>query len=430
MKYVKKILSNGMALIFVPIKDTRIIATGFFINAGSRNENEENNGVAHFLEHMMFKGTTTRTAAQLFNELDTLGTVYNAATTTQTTYYYVYGSSDDTKKILDIILDLYINPEFKENEIEKERKVIIEEMRMRSDMPLMKLYSKTHKKIFKGTTLERDIIGTAETVLNMRKNDFVKFRKTMYKPENTVFVITGNINPIPIYKIISKVLQPLENPSNNIPSYKNEKEVILKNMEEQQEPYVYIKKNTFYQQVYVLLAFPLYDLYKTKYHEIDLLSYLLSAGFSSRLNQALREENGITYSSTSYPVSYSDSGIFFVQMILNPKYFVEGIKILMTELKKTKEELMTKDEMKKIINITKNDTLFALSKPLDILIFFGLNFLANKNYKPNFKKEIDNLKKITRVDVQKIATDIFVRNKINLFVYGNVEQTDFNFLDL
>ncbi|XWV26590.1 Zn-dependent peptidase [Tupanvirus soda lake] len=430
MKYIKKILDNGMHIILVPTKNTNIVTIGFFIKAGSRNETDENSGIAHFLEHMMFKGTENRNAEQLFNELDMLGAVYNAATTSQHTYYYVYGNSDDIKHLLDIMLDIYINAKFDTNEINKERKVIIEEMRMREDSPLVKLYSAMHKKIFAGTSLSRNIIGNIDTITNLKKKDLMGFRSSLYKPENTVFVITGNFNPQAVFNITNNLLGQLENSQESAITYFNEKPIILKNMETQKEPYIYIKKNNMFQQVYVLLCFPMYDLYNYKNREIDLLTQLLSAGFSSRLNKALRENNGITYVSSAYPIVYSDVGIYIIQIVLSPTELIKGLGIVFTELKKTKDELMTKDEMKKIINVTRNETIYSLIKPTDLLMYYGINFLSNREYKPNLDREYEKLKLITRVQIQKVAREIFIKEKVNLFIYGNIQETDFSFIKL
>jgi zinc protease len=430
MKYIKKILENGLCIIMVPTKITNIITIGFFIKAGSRNETDENNGIAHFLEHMMFKGTKNRTAEKLFNELDTLGAEYNAATTTQHTYYYVYGNYEDTKHLLDIMLDIYINAQFETNEINKERKVIIEEMRMRNDSPLINLYSVVHQKMFQGTSLSRNVIGHMDTIKNFKKKDLQNFRSALYKPENTIFVITGNFVPQPIFRMIDSALSPLKNTSDAAITYFNEKPIILKNMQNQNKPYIYIKNSSSVQQVYVLFVFPMYDLYNYKNREIDLLTQLLTAGFSSRLNKALRENNGITYMSAAYSIVYTDCGLYIVQMVLNPNELVKGLKIVLKELKKTKEELMTKDEMKKIINVTKNETLYSLTKPTELLTYFGINFLSNREYKPDIDAEFEKIKKITRAQVQKVAKEIFQKEKINLFIYGNTEEFDFNFIKL
>jgi len=430
MKYVKKILDNGMCVLLVPLKHSKIITIGFFIKAGSRNETNENSGVAHFLEHMMFKGTLNRNAEQLFNELDMLGAEYNAATSSQYTYYYVYGNSDDTKQLLDIMLDIYINTDFNVSEINKERKVIIEEMRMRFDSPLAKLYSTAHKKIFSGTSLSRDVIGSADTVNNLKKRDLVKFRQSMYKPENTVFVITGNFTPKPVFGIINRALRFIPNSIDPIKTYLQEKSVILKNMHDQDKPYIYVKKDKMVQQLYVLIFFPMYDLYDYNSEEIDLLSQLLSAGFSSRLNKSLRENNGITYVSGSYPIVCTDCGLFLLQMVLNPTVLIKGLEIVFNELHKIKTELMTKDEMKKIINVTKNQTIYSLTKPTELLTYFGIGFLTNREFKVNIGEEFIKLKTIKRSQIQKIAKKIFIKEKINLFIYGNTDVSNFNFIKL
>jgi|SRR5579872_3973211 len=430
IKYSKKTLDNGLMTVFVPIKKTDIITMGFFVNAGSRNEDDSNGGIAHFLEHMMFKGTTNRDTNRLFDELDTLGVVYNAATTTQYTYYYVYGHADDTKKILDIMLDIYINPTFEQKEINKERKVIIEEMRMVSDVPMMKLYAAVHRKLFENTSLSRDIIGTHQSVMNLKKKDFVEFRQSMYRPNNTVFVIAGNFNPVPIYSILNRSLKSLPNPAEPLHTYLDEKATIIENMERQKEPYVFVKRNKFLQQVYVLLAFPLFDYYKKHHNEIDLISQLLTAGFSSRLNRALRSDKGITYSINSYPVAYTDSGLFIIQLVVNPLEFITCTKILFRELTKIKKKIISKDEYKKVINVTKNEEIFSLTRPVDILTYFGLNFLSDPTFKPDPKQDIKDLKKTTREDIKTAANRIFLKDKINLFIYGNLDETNYNFIRL
>ena len=430
MKYIIKTLQNQMKIIMIPMKKTNTVAMGFFVKAGSRNEFAENNGIAHFLEHMMFKGTSNRSVSELFNELDSINATYNAVTTTQYTYYYVSGFDIHMKKLLDIIIDMYINPIFLTKQINLERKVIMEEMRIRMDSPLMKLYTVLHKILFPNTSLSLSTIGTPQTVDSFKKSDFVEFRSGLYKPSNTVFVISGNFNPILTYKLIFPSLCALTNSKIQPKLYADEGPIILQKMHNQLEPYVYIKKNDFFQQAYVLMAFPMYDLYKTKYAPINILSDLLTLGFSSRLIQSLREKNGITYSSASYPVVYSDCGLFFIQMVLNPTSLVQGLKILLKELKKIKNELMSPEEMKRLIGIAISEKRNALSSPMDVLTYFGLNFISDRTFKPDLNKDIEELKNMKRSDVKDVAGEIFLRDKINLFIYGNVEQENFDFLSL
>lgn len=428
MKYLKKILDNGLTVVMVPQKNTRQIALGFFVMAGSRNENNRNHGIAHFLEHMLFKGTTHRKGSEINAEVDMLGAYYNAYTTHEHTYYFISGDAEDTKKLLDIILDIYINPNFDTKEMTKERKVVIEEMRMYEDTPTTKLYNVMHAKLFNSTSLSRSIIGTEETIMSIRRKDFIDFYTTFYRPNNTIFVVAGNFNPVPIYRIIRKVLTPLKNPAVDVPNYLDEAKIILKNMRDQDQPYVYIKRNIRYKQVYLMLVFPIYDMFKTKSQEIGFLSRLLTWGHSSRIYSSLREKHGISYGSSTYPVAYSDVGLYVIQSIMNPIEFITGLKIILRELKRLKEELITTSEMKKLQKYAHNEAAFSMG-PLDTLIHFGLSFLYDRDFKPSFEID-DQYSKITRVQIQKLAREIFVRDKINLFIYGNVDIIDFEFIDL
>ena len=443
MKFIKKILDNGITIILVPMKSTNIITTGFFIKIGSTNETDETSGIAHYLEHLMFRGTANRPENEIFRQLDMIGAEYNATTTMENTYYYLYGNSADTKKILDITLDIYVNPSLDTKAINKERKVIIEEMRMRSDMPYMKLYAAMHAKMFASTPLEREIIGTEENILGFKRQDFVKFRTENYRPDNTVFVVTGNFNPGIIYKMIHKALKSLKNPldtesgtetesgaetSMDLP--KTNKEIIHANMAKQTKPFVYLKQNNLIKQAYVLIAFPLFSMYEKYYREIDLLSHILTSGLSSRLFMALRTKKGITYTSTSHPFIYTEAGVFMIKATMHPDEFIIGLKIILSELRKLKRNPVDKAELKKVKNIMTNETLFALTKPIDYLTYFGLNFLENREFKPDVEYGIAKLRKVKAIDIQKIAEEIFVRSKLNIYLYGNITETDFDFIKL
>jgi len=435
MKCIKKKLDNGMIVALVPMKRTQLVTVGFFIKAGSRNENNSNRGVAHFLEHMMFGGTTKRSNEKLFQMLDGMGSEYNAVTTTEHTYYYITGLSTDLKKIMDIVLDIYINPVFNPTRIKKESKVIIEEIRLRTDSPHTKLYYQMHEKIFAGTSLSKQIIGTEESVSNLRQPDFLRFRKELYIPKNTVFVISGDFIPDQVSTLLDKTLNPLCNPGTTSPeafpqTFFDEKPKILKSMHAQSKPYVHIDRNDAMAQAYVLLVFPLYNLYKTNEQEINILSNILSSGFSSRLFTALRVNNGMTYSIGSYPIVYNDAGLFIVELAIHPDELNKGIKVTLKELKKLKTSEVSPEEYKKVTNIIKNESIFSSTLPIDWFTYFGLHFLYNRKFNPNLKDNEEVSRKISRKNITQIAQQIFDKNKINLFLFGNVSDDDFSFMKL
>lgn len=428
MKCIKYVLDNGMTIVLIPIKYTEIISIGFFIKVGAKEETKDNNGIAHFLEHMMFSETKKRSQSQMVEILDNLGAEYNAVTTMEHTYYYINGRAVNTKKILDIILDIYINPIIKQNKINTEAKVIIEELRMRSDIPSAKLYDKLHEKYFGDTNLGRSIIGTEQSILNLKQTDFIDFKNKYYTPENTVFVIAGNFNPKEIFPMVERVLSPLPNPIKNV--LIDDKNKIIKYMETQDSPYVFIKKDPSMLQAYVLLTFPLHNLFKTNELEINIISHLLSTGFSSRLMTKLRLHNGRTYSLSAGPLVYKNAGIFVIKMVIHPDELIAGIKNVLKELKKIKTNIMDLKEYKKVMNIIKFDSIFTSNQPIDWLVYFGLHFLYNDDFNPVLKNNENITRRINRKDILNISKKIFIRNKINLFMYGNIIEDNYDFMKL
>ena len=435
MKYIKKVLPNGMTVILAPMKSTDgIVSVGFFVRAGAANDTADTSGMAHFLEHMTFMGTKNRPSDQVVRQLDMLGVEYNAATSMETTHYYMHGNSADVKKILDIALDLYINPVFDPKAINKEKKVIIEEMRMRSDAPYMQLYSALLSKMFKSTPFSRNIVGTEDSVMSFTRKDFVEFRNVMYRPDSTVFVVTGNFIPEMVYKSIAKPLGQLENPILNLEEVdtdsKSMRQIIYSNMETQSNPFIHLKKTADTKQVYLLMGFPMFNLYETYGKEIDLMAHTLTSGLSSRLFNALRVKKGITYSSIAYPYVYSEGGIFVIKSTLHPDGLVPGLKIILRELRKLKTNPIESEELHKVKKIAVNNTLFSLTRPTDYLMYYGMSFLDNPNAKPNVKADVESIKHVRAASIQKVAEKIFLKSKINLYLYGNVDRTDFTFMKL
>ncbi|AGC01799.1 putative Zn-dependent peptidase [Acanthamoeba polyphaga moumouvirus] len=427
MEYHEKILSNGMKLVFIPNTKLPIISLGFFIKVGSRNEIKDNNGVAHFVEHMLFKSTKNRTANELYDQLDTLGATYNAGTTSDYTFYYFSGNSSDTLTLLEILFDIYKNPLFLESDILLEKKVIIEEMRVLSDSPIVMLQSQLHKKIFKNTSLEREIIGTENTIKNMTSNDLKNFYKCMYQPNNTIFIIVGNFNPAFIYNNIKNTLSQIPNidydSADCVTNYFYEKYIILNNMETQSEPYFYIKNIPDLKQIYIFLAFPLYDLYDEYSLEIDFISLILSGGSSSRLTKKLREDNGISYTIKSWPIIYEDSGVFVIQLIINPSELGKTFEILSKILTDIKKNKISDKELKKIVNLSKNELIYSMIQPLDILVYFGSNYMSDENFIFNLQEIYDNYQNVTSQDILDVCQKIFIYEKINLLMCGNINYS-------
>lgn len=422
MRYLKEVLDNGMTIAIVPLK-TAEMSCGFFVNAGLKNETKINNGISHFLEHMTFRGTKTRSAEDIVKELSKLGHEYNAATTARHTYYYFNGDAENMKKTIDLLIDIYVNPALKKRDIDIEKKVILEEMRLINDRPTHKLHKSMTKKFLSGTSLAMEIIGTEDTVNGITKEDFLLYRKQHYTPDNTVFVITGNINPLPVMKILHQYLSELKNPlSVNKYDDSNDKLTIMKNIMQQDKPFLSINKNTTMQQAYVLVCFPITDLLIDFMLEIEMIMYILANGeFDSRLVNALRTKNGITYVVDSSIEKFYDVGMFMLEMAMNPDQLLTGINIIFRELEKMKKEPVTLEERSKAI-----DALDIDDFPEDAhstLIYFGIGCLENRDFLPVYNDYHEKLSKITRDKLLKVANMLFQKNRTNLFIYGNVDES-------
>ncbi len=202
-KVYKKIFKNGMKLLGIPTK-SNIVSIGIYVNIGSRYESKNNHGVAHFLEHMMFKGTKNISGKELSLKLDSVGAVYNAGTSYEYTYYYIYGHKNDINLFIDLIFDLYFNPKFDDDDIKKERQVVLEELQMSNDSISNIIYDILHKKTFSNSNLSRNILGTQSSIKSLTKEKLKDFRNKYYVPNNSLVVISGGFEPNKIYSKIDE----------------------------------------------------------------------------------------------------------------------------------------------------------------------------------------------------------------------------------
>jgi predicted Zn-dependent peptidase len=452
LKHIRYILDNGMRITLIPIKTTAIISMGFFINAGSRNEVVRDSGVAHYLEHLMFKGTKNRPNENLVKELDNLGASYNAATSFEYTYYYINGSSTDSKKLLDILIDIYSNPELKNKDINKERSVIIEELNMDADVGHNIINKEYRRRLFKNTSLEGDIIGKAELINLLTKKDFIDFRKKYYQPKNVTLIISGNFDVDYFKKYIYKKLNHIKNSNETIKyndiiseigtdinynlfnKYIIEDHKYITKIKNQDIPYVYIKRNNKISQTLILFAFQVDNIYKTNKRELRLISSLLSSGSSSILFNALRTKLGVTYFNRTYLDEYADIAYLKIYIGSDNERVFEVIKAVISELKKIKKNGIKQEEFKRLKKLFNTAFLSAFSgDPRSYLDYYGMKELENLNKGLPFKdknevnldinKELENFIKIKRGNVEKIINEVFNIDKMNLLIYGKFNNS-------
>lgn len=415
-------LKNGIRVIMIKMK-SNIFSAGIFINAGSRHETSAF-GIAHFLEHMTFKGTKTKSSEEVNEILDNLGAVYNATTSLEYTSYYLSGNPMDNEKLLEILLELYISPDYPEKDIEKERKVVLEEWRMNQDNYNRQLMEKLRKKILKNADdgLKRPVIGYEDTISKLNKNDILKFREN-YKPENTVLVIAGKFKKKLIKKLITKNFDQ-EIFKKSIPNYTiniENKFIIPFEKNDNKNHTVFIDKDI--KQSIIMLSFKAPSMY-TKYSgAINLLSDILTSGFSSRIFNLLRNKLGVSYYSNSYFYSLSDCGFFNMTIGLDPTVITNSIKEILLELKNVIKLGITEKELLIAKKRSETSLLFNFKEPMEYVDYYGMIELLKKPYK-NIIDVYNEINEVSIEDIILVAKLLFKKNNCYIGVVGPVNKEE------
>ncbi len=399
-KIIRKTLENGLRILLLPNKKFESVAVGIFVKVGSRYEDKQNNGISHFLEHMLFKDK------KLVERLDCLGAKYNAETSYESTHYYLYGSKKDTDEFIDIISNIYKNPSFKKSDIDNEKGVITEELNMLVDDSDEMINDEINKKVFKNSNLKLPIIGTKKNIMSFTKNNLESYFKKYYVPPNTIFVVTGNFDDKKVYTRINKNLGNIK--------YTDKKDYELDIPSEiiQKEPKFHLIKDNYISQSNIMITYRSTSMFSNKQLHYDIIGDILSSGCSSRFFKLLRNKLGITYYNYSYNLSYLHEGVFIINVGVDPKRTKECINAIIKEIQNLKDNGITENELNKSKKIRETHYMFNIENPLDILNHFGLLELYQIN--DNMK----NLNKVSLNDINNTINELFNKNNLNIFVHG------------
>ena len=408
MTFNKTILENGLNVITVPMKDNPAVTVLVMVSTGSKYENKQTNGLSHFLEHMVFKGTEKRPKSiDISKELESIGAQYNAFTSQEYTGYYAKVNPKDLDIALDVVSDIYLNPLLDSNEIEKEKGVIVEEIRMYQDMPHRHVHNLFMDLVYGDQPAGWNIAGTEENVKNFTREDFVKYRNEHYVAEATTVVVSGSFDENNILENIEKYF------SNISPSKKANK---VKVIESQSKPQVSLKfKET--DQAHLVLGVRSFDI-KSKYeYALSVLSTLLGRGMSSRLFQKLREEMGVGYYVNAGHDAYTDHGLFTISAGVDTKRLEEVLKVLLSECKKVITDTISEQELKKVKDYICGSFMLGLETSDARAEYVVINnILKGKIDSPD--EEIKKIQGVTVEEVKEVASKIFVDEGLNLAIIG------------
>ena len=410
---VKKVtFSSGLEALLVPLKETRTVTVLILVRAGSEYEKKEINGISHFLEHMCFKGTIKRpTSKEISSLMDSLGANFNAFTSQEHTGYFIKVDNRHLDVALDLISDIYQNSLFKEEEIEKEKGVIIEEMNLDEDTPTSQIYDVLLKLLYDDQPAGWRVLGEKETIKKIKRQNFLEYIKNNYTADKTLVVVSGRFNE----EVVEKHLRDLFKDINQ-----NKGLAEQKVKENQKEPAVLIKtKKT--DQTHLVLGTRAFNKFDERRYALSLLSVILGQGMSSRLFQKIREEMGAAYYVYSLADLNCDHGFFGVATGVALSKTQEAVKVIMEAFKKIANEAPSEVEVKKAKDYLKGKQALGLESSDEFAFFYGLQYLY---YKKTFS--LDELyKKIDAVTPQMImnlAKELFQPKNLNLAILGPYQK--------
>lgn len=402
-----------MRIITVPMKDNPTTTVFVLVEAGSKYENKENSGISHFVEHMCFKGTKKRpNTFEISKELDGIGATYNAFTSYEYTGYYAKSDYKQFDNILDVVSDIYINSVFPEQEIEREKGVIVEEIKRYNDLPINIVLYDFYKLLYGDTPVGRKITGTEEIIKNIKRTDIIDYVNKHYVASATTVIIAGKINE---KEVVKKVIKSFK----NIGIWKKEeKEKVIENQTSPQVSVAY--KDT--EQTHIILGVRTFNTYNKYNTIVSVINSILLGGMSSRLFQKLREEMGICYELDTANDTFTDHGMFLIYAGVDTKRVKEAIEAILNELKKIKNELVSIDELNK----TKQHMIGILSLSLESsnsqASYYGMQDVLRQNIKTP-EDIIKEIKAVTAEEIKFVAERIFKDENLNLSILGKITDS-------
>jgi len=409
MQYNIHTLKNGLRVVLVPMSGTKTATVIVMSGTGSRYEDKRENGLAHFLEHMFFKGTKKRPSAKVITEeLDGVGSVYNAFTAKERTAYYAKVSSQYLDTALDVIVDIFLNSKLPEKEITKERGAIIQEIDMYQDMPMRTVDNVFDELIFgKDHPLGRTILGPKENIRKFTRKDFAEYLKRNYTPLNTVVCVAGAFSEKKVLAKIEKEFGSVKhgNPPNFIPF-----------SPAQTAPRIAIKEKKT-DQTNFILGVPAYPYLHKDEFALAVLATILGAGMSSRLFLEVREKRGLAYSIHAWIDRYPDTGYFAVQAGVEHGKLEKAVETILAELRKIKRTKVSAAELKKAKSFIKGNMTLALETSDEIANHAASTMINIGRVRP-LEEILAGIDTVSAADVQRVAKDIFKTNSLNLAIVG------------
>ena len=433
MKYNTHTLDNGLRIIHLP-SDSKVVYCGYQINAGTRNEEPGEEGLAHFCEHVTFKGTERRKAWHILNCLESVGGDLNAYTNKEGTVYYSAILKEHIARAVDLLSDIVFHSVYPQAEIDKEVEVICDEIESYNDSPAELIYDEFENILFKGSSLGHNILGTAEQVRSFTTEDALRFTRKLYRPDNAIFFAYGDIDFKKLVKLVGRALADDDSgklaeedchadfsggtgfagDENSITTEKSVSSVGPKNYpsvgEEIAGQTIVMQKNTH--QAHVMIGTRAYDVNDDRRMPLYLLNNILGGpGMNAKLNLALREHNGLVYTVESTMVAYGDTGTWSIYFGCDEHDIKRCLRLVRKELDRMMEKPLSDSQLKAAKKQIKGQIGVACDNRENFALDFGKSFL-HYGWEKNVDCLYEQVEAITSQQIQDVARDLFDKNRL------------------
>ncbi|MFZ5966536.1 MAG: M16 family metallopeptidase [Bacillota bacterium] len=408
--FQKHILSNGIRVVIEKIPYVRSVSVGIWVGIGSTNENFNNNGITHFIEHMLFKGTKSRTAKDIAESIDSLGGQLNAFTGKECTCYYTKTLDTHLPIALDVLTDMIFHSEFQPDEIEKEKGVVLEEISMYEDSPEDMAHDLLSKTVFNKHSLGMPILGTSHTVSSFTREVCLQYIEDNYSTENIVVSVAGNFEEQQLIDLLEEKFSSF---------HKTRAEQCIK----PQHPQFLQDSSTKHkdiEQLHICIGLEGISLGSKELYPMMVMNNIFGGSMSSRLFQSIREDKGLAYSVFSYPSSYKHTGLFTIYAGINPKQLDSVMTIINQEINDLKKIGLTVDELNKSKEQLKGSYILGLESTSSRMTAIGKSeLLLNKIYSP--KEVLDRIDSITLDEVHAVISKVFTTGKLSTALVGRID---------
>lgn len=407
--YEKITLPNGVRLLHEYIPYVRSVSLGIWVGTGSRYESAQMSGASHFIEHMLFKGTSKHSAAELASIMDGIGGQTNAFTTKECTCFHGRVLDTHLDQLTDVLCDMFFDSKFDEDDVKNERGVILEEIDMYSDTPEDLSSERLFTSAYKGYALARPILGKKSTLDQMTGESLRRHMLEHYCPEDVVVAVSGSYKPEDIKRLLDRFADMTCGGKNKLTkaSY---------------TPTFTVKRKSL-EQNHLTLAFPGLPVTDKRRFTLQLLSDILGGGMSSRLFQTVREKRGLCYNVYSYGSSYRDTGLFSVYTALGRQTEKEALRVIAEEINRLKETGVTEEELVRAREQVKANVLMGLESTGTRMNRLGRNELYF-GHVPEPDEVIASYDSVTAADIRTLAESCLDFTKVSFSAVGKVESAD------